>query len=106
MRCQVADVDVIGRRSELAVLAELVGDQAALPRALLLEGEAGIGKTTLWLAGIRMATTAGFRVLMARPGEGERHLAYSGLGDVLGEVLDEALSDARRRNGARLRWHC
>jgi DNA-binding CsgD family transcriptional regulator len=90
----VADVDVIGRRSELAVLAELVGDQAALPRALLLEGEAGIGKTTLWLAGIRMATTAGFRVLMARPGEGERHLAYSGLGDVLGEVLDEALSDA------------
>ena len=45
-------VGVIGRDSELVVLGRFLG--AGSPaRALVLNGEAGIGKTTLWEAGVR-----------------------------------------------------
>jgi len=55
---------IIGRAPELDTLREI-------PRALLLTGEAGIGKTTLWQAGIDVAQATGRRVLAARPSEAE-----------------------------------
>jgi DNA-binding CsgD family transcriptional regulator len=58
---------------------------------LVLEGEAGMGKTTLWEAGGRAAEAAGTRVLRAQPAESETALGFSGLGDLLDAVLDEAL---------------
>ena len=45
--------------------------------ALLLEGEAGIGKTTVWLAAVRAADDRGFRVLQARPTESESKLSWT-----------------------------
>jgi hypothetical protein len=43
--------DVIGREAELHAVAAFLDALAAGPAGLLLEGEAGIGKTTLWLGG-------------------------------------------------------
>ena len=65
----------------------------------MLEGTPGIGKTTLWLAGLELARARGFRVLSARPAAAERELSFSALGDLLGEVLAEttALPEPRRR---------
>ncbi len=40
--------EVVGREAELEAIGAFLGDPAS--RALVLEGEAGIGKTTLWLA--------------------------------------------------------
>jgi len=57
----------------------------------VLEGEAGIGKTTLCRSGIAMAERAGFQVLEARPVEPECSLAFATLGDLLGGVLDDIL---------------
>lgn len=37
------------------------------PHALALVGGAGIGKTTLWEEGVRIAGPEGMRVLRARP---------------------------------------
>ncbi|BBX19611.1 transcriptional regulator [Mycolicibacterium duvalii] len=56
------------------------------PSALILEGEAGIGKTTVWFAAIDRARQRGFTVLSARAAEAESVLAYAGLADVLGNV--------------------
>ncbi|BBY82309.1 transcriptional regulator [Mycolicibacterium pulveris] len=56
------------------------------PSALLIEGEAGIGKTTLWLAALEQAQARGFRVLSARAAEAESVLAYTALADLLDEV--------------------
>jgi hypothetical protein len=56
------------------------------PRALLLEGEAGIGKTTLWWNGVADATQLGHHVLQAKPAEGEAALAFAGLGDLRGRT--------------------
>ncbi|MGH2343714.1 MAG: ATP-binding protein, partial [Chloroflexota bacterium] len=45
-------------------------------RALLLAGEAGIGKTRLAEEAVTIAVAHGFTVLWGRAGEGERHLPY------------------------------
>ena len=91
---------IIGREEELASVLSFVDEVPEGLSALVLEGEAGIGKSTLWLAGVEHARTRGLRVLSSRPAEAERGLAYVGLGDLFEDVLDEvlpALSLPRRR---------
>ena len=85
---------IVGREEELAALARFVEDLNGRPRDLLFEGEAGIGKTVLWRAGVEAARDTGHRVLISRPGENERRSSYSAIGDLLGAVLDEALAEA------------
>ena len=63
------------------------------PVALLVEGEAGIGKTTLWSQGLVSSAARGQRVLRCRPGERETQLAYAALGDLLADVRDAASRD-------------
>ena len=72
----------------------------------MLEGEAGIGKSTLWLAGVEHARARGLRVLSSRPAEAERGLAHVGLGDLFEDVLDDVCPRSRRRGGVRSRSRC
>ena len=76
------------------------------PAALVLEGGAGIGKSTLWREGLRLARERSYRVLQARPGPSETKLSFSGLTDLLEVVLDEVLpslpSPQRRALGVAL----
>ena len=62
-------------------------------RSLLLEGEIGTGKTTLWNQGLVSSAARGQRVLRCRPGERETQLAYAALGDLLADVPEAAMSD-------------
>ena len=56
-----------------SVVLEAFLNQAALgPEAIVLLGEAGIGKTTLWRASVERARARRFHVLEARPTEAER----------------------------------
>ena len=92
--------EIVSREAELASVHAFIGRPAGGPAALVLEGEAGIGKSTLWLAGVEHARALGLRVLSSRPAEAERGLAHVGLGDLFEDVLDEvlpALSPPRRR---------
>ena len=92
--------EVVGREDELASVAAFVDEARDGPVALVLDGEAGIGKSTLWLAGVEHARTQGLGVLSARPAEAESSLAYVGLGDLFEDVLDDvlpALTPPRRR---------
>lgn len=83
--------EIVGRDAELASLRAFVdGDEAD---ALVLEGEAGIGKSTLWLAAVEYARAQGLQVLSSRPSEPERGLAYVALGDLFEPVLDDVLPD-------------
>lgn len=80
----MADTDaVIGREAILDAIGRLLERVRARPAALFLEGEAGIGKTTLWRRGVEAAAGCSFAVLAARPAEAEASLAYSALGDLL-----------------------
>src|SRR5262245_50976842 len=82
---------VVGPEGELDTLAAFVDSIPTRPGVLLLEGAAGIGKTTLWSNTVTSARRAGHRALVSRPLEAEVDLAFAGLGDLLDDVLDEAL---------------
>ena len=57
-------------------------------RALLIEGEPGIGKTTVWFEVGRAAAAREVRVLQARPAESEARLSYAVLADLVEPVFD------------------
>jgi DNA-binding CsgD family transcriptional regulator len=79
--------DLVGRDEELAVVLAFLESTESLPGALLLEGEAGIGKTTLLRAGIASATESRFCVVSTRPVEAESSLSFVALGDLFAEQL-------------------
>src|SRR5262249_17481981 len=89
---------LIGRDAEVAAVESFL-DNVPAGALLELEGEPGIGKTALWSEACERARRRGYRVLSSRPGELETTLAYAALGDLLEEIIDEALlslSAARR----------
>jgi DNA-binding CsgD family transcriptional regulator len=83
---------VVGREVELASIGDFVSGIPDGASTLVLEGEAGMGKTTLWRFGVETAEGAGVCVLGAQPGESETALSFSGLGDLLDSVLAEAMA--------------
>lgn len=85
-------MSIVGRDRELASIGDFMAGISDGAAALVLEGDAGMGKTTLWRAGVEAAEALELRVLRAQPSEGETALSFSGLGDLLDPVLDEALA--------------
>jgi DNA-binding CsgD family transcriptional regulator len=84
---------IVGREAELASLRAFIEDTGVIPAGFVLEGEAGIGKSTLWLAGVDVARSQGWSVLVARPTHAERGLGNAGLGDLLEGVVDDVLPE-------------
>ena len=80
---------VIGREREVAVVSAFLDSIGRGSHALLLEGEAGIGKSTVWFEAVRLAGVRGYRVLGARPAESEARLSYAVLADIVGSAFDE-----------------
>jgi DNA-binding CsgD family transcriptional regulator len=83
--------ELIGRQEELSLLAGFLANLEVGPRALLLEGEAGIGKTALWQAGLAHARARGQRTLACRAAGSEVKLSFAALGDLLAGAPQEAL---------------
>src|SRR4051794_39362155 len=79
---------ILGRGAELREVAALLADEPPAARALVLTGDAGVGKTVIWEEGVRLARERGLRVLTARPAEAESALPFAALGDLLGPVVD------------------
>ena len=74
---------MVGRERELEAAAEFLEALESGPAALVFEGEAGIGKTTLWREAAALAEARGFGVRRARPAQVERSLSFAGLTDLL-----------------------
>jgi DNA-binding CsgD family transcriptional regulator len=85
-------VDVIGREPELAILDRFLDSIPIGPSALLLSGDPGIGKTTVWKEGLAGAELRRYRTLSCGPVEAETGLSYAALGDLLEPILEEALT--------------
>ena len=79
--------EIIGRRDELLALESFLAAAPAGGQALLLEGDAGIGKTVLWEEALRLAGERGFRVLRSRPTQSEAQVAFAAIGDLLAPAL-------------------
>ena len=82
--------EVVGRDDEISQIERFL-DRGEWPRALLLEGEPGIGKTTLWRRSVAAAEQAGYTVLACRPAGAEVRLSFSALADLVGGELEAAL---------------
>ena len=80
---------IVGRDDERAAIDAFLGVVAPEPHVLLLEGQAGIGKTTLWCAGSESAERLGYRILRAQPAESESRLSYAALDDLIGPVYND-----------------
>ena len=79
---------MIGRESELRLVDSFLDGAGPGTRGLLLQGEAGIGKTTIWHAAIDAAAGRGYRVLTTRPTQAEARLPFAGLNDLFGDLVD------------------
>lgn len=75
--------ELIARDEELCSVERFLGAIPHGARALVLQGDAGTGKTSLWEAGVARAIDRGHLVLAARPAEAEASFAYAALGDLL-----------------------
>jgi DNA-binding CsgD family transcriptional regulator len=84
---------LVGRDSELDAVERWVDGLGDGPSGLVISGDAGIGKTSVWTAATTAASERGIRVLVTRPVEAEFRLGYAGLGDLLGGAVEHILAD-------------
>ena len=91
---------IVGRSVELEAIRRCLDGIATGPIGLVIDGPAGIGKSTLWLEAIARAEERGIRVLRARPSEAEGHMSYAVVADLIDAIFDEvgdALPGPQRR---------
>lgn len=83
---------LLGRGEELGSAVDFLQAAPGGPGVLLVDGEAGIGKTTLWLAGVAEARVRGFTVLECRCVEAELRLPFTALADLCTDLGPEAMA--------------
>jgi DNA-binding CsgD family transcriptional regulator len=82
---------IFGRVPEIAAADALLGGDRG-GGALLIVGEPGIGKSTVWEDAVRRARERGVYVLSCRPAESEAKLSFAGLSDLLAPVAHEVFA--------------
>ena len=88
---------VAGRDEELAAVGVFLDRVPHGLAALAIEGESGIGRTTLWRAATAEAARRGYLVLTARPAGPEAGRSFAGLADLLAPVGLDRLPAPQRR---------
>ncbi|MDT5112950.1 MAG: hypothetical protein QOE20_4840, partial [Mycobacterium sp.] len=82
----------MSRAVETGLVDDFLNPASREPAALVVEGEAGIGKTTMWLAILDRAREQGAQVLSARTAAAESALGYGVLADLLDGLDDSVLA--------------
>jgi hypothetical protein len=77
---------MVGREAELEAGRRFLDALERGSACLVFEGDAGIGKTTVWRETVALAEQRGHRVLACRPAPAEAKLSYSGLAELLAGV--------------------
>ena len=83
--------NIISRQPELRGIHDFIERIPTGANVLVIEGPPGMGKTTLWQAGIDDAVDRTWRILTARPTDAEATFAYAGLSDLLESIYEDAL---------------
>src|SRR5262245_39793639 len=83
----VVEVGILGRDRELGAIHALIGRAGAGGGALVLRGDAGIGKSALLERAVELARSAGLRVLRTTGVRTESHLPFAGLHQLLQPIL-------------------
>lgn len=89
---------LFGREREIRAIEQFVTTipqvrpSANGPLGMLIRGDAGIGKTSLWRVALARARDARFQVLAARCAQAEALLSFTALGDLLDPVPEDVLA--------------
>ncbi|MFC7362203.1 helix-turn-helix transcriptional regulator [Nocardioides astragali] len=83
---------LVGRQAEMGHVAGLIAGVSQRGGALVLCGEAGIGKSAVLAASVALGESAGMRILAANGVESEESLPYAGLHQLLHSVRAEIAS--------------
>ncbi len=81
---------IVGRDAEMAQVEEFLAAVRRGSAALILDGEAGIGKTTVWQEARRRADASGIRVLACRASAAEAKFSFAGVTDLLSPISEGA----------------
>jgi DNA-binding CsgD family transcriptional regulator len=68
------------------MVEDFLNSASSGPSALVIEGDPGIGKTTLWLSVLDQARERGFAVVAARAASTDTVLAYTSLADLVADA--------------------
>jgi DNA-binding CsgD family transcriptional regulator/tetratricopeptide (TPR) repeat protein len=79
---------VVGRDRELEALRRFLDLPVTTTRTLVVEGEAGIGKSTLWQSAVELARARGYLVLDCRGDRSETGVSLVALRDLVGGVFE------------------
>jgi DNA-binding CsgD family transcriptional regulator len=77
---------LVSRQTEAEAISNFLTLCCVNPAGLLFAGEAGIGKTTVWVSAVEQARALGMHVLTARAAATESVMAYIPLADLLSGV--------------------
>src|SRR3954469_9605998 len=83
---------IVGRDAELATIEGFVAKLGESPRALVIAGEPGIGKTTLWQSTVDAARQRGATTLETRPLQADARRSFTGLADLMRNVHPSLIS--------------
>jgi DNA-binding NarL/FixJ family response regulator len=83
---------IVGRTEEISALAGFLADATSEPRALLIDGEPGIGKTTLLHELLTIARERRYAILSCHPTPSEMDLSYVGLVELLGGIGTDVIN--------------
>lgn len=83
---------LVGRESELQAVQSLLQAGRSAPVALLIDGDPGIGKTTVCRAACEAASTSGFTTLTTAGASAEVSLAWTGLADLVAGIDEVVLA--------------
>ncbi|HEY7282114.1 MAG TPA: ATP-binding protein, partial [Actinomycetota bacterium] len=84
---------VVARERELEAISSFLDADPTHGHVLLLGGEAGIGKSSLWRAGTEMAAARGYRVLSAAAGQSETRISFTTLRDLFTGPFDDVAGE-------------
>lgn len=92
----------MGRERELSVLSNMINGTSERSGALVIRGEAGVGKSSLLEAATTYSSEKGLRILETTGVQSEAHITFAGLHQVLHPIL-EGMDELPTPQGGALR---
>jgi DNA-binding NarL/FixJ family response regulator len=91
---------IFGRSAELAAISDALTSISSAGTALVIDGEAGIGKSTLLASAADQAAAAGYRLLRCSGLQSQTKVGFAGIHELIHPLLGQAAKLPRRQQNA------